>query len=261
MASTIEDIISEITEYVDSCKPQMFSGSNIIVNRDDMDNLLDELKRATPVEIERYQRIIQNQEQILADAQRKAEAIVAAAQVKEDELVAEHKIMQEAYARGNQVINSATATAQDMLNKAQMDANEIRASAMQYADDLLKGMQEVLVRSMDTTRRSADSYLTTMQGYLDVVTKNRLELNPNVEAAIPNQKVAASGVGQVQQQAQPAQQQAAHAPAANANAAAKQQQPAGKGQPQAKPQAKDNKGAASAGKSVADIPEGFFNKD
>ena len=41
MASTIEDIIDEIMEYIDSCKPSAFSSSKIIVNRDDIDNLFD----------------------------------------------------------------------------------------------------------------------------------------------------------------------------------------------------------------------------
>ncbi|MBO6214261.1 MAG: ATPase, partial [Lachnospiraceae bacterium] len=189
MASTIEDIIAEITEYIDSCKPQMFSGSNIVVNRDDMDNLLDELKRATPIEIERYQKIISNQEQILANAQSKADAIIAQAQIKTDELISEHEIMQQAYAQANEVVMIATKQAQDTIDKATKEANEIRASAMAYTDDMLKAIQEILVKSMDTTRRNADSYLNTMQGYLDIVTKNRLEINPNIEAAIPNQKV------------------------------------------------------------------------
>lgn len=32
MASRIEQIIEEIEEYIDNCKPQTFSTSNIIVN-------------------------------------------------------------------------------------------------------------------------------------------------------------------------------------------------------------------------------------
>lgn len=36
MASRIEQIIEEIEEYIDNCKPQTFSASNIIVNREQM---------------------------------------------------------------------------------------------------------------------------------------------------------------------------------------------------------------------------------
>lgn len=186
MASTIEDIIDEISEYIDSCKPAAFSSSKITVNRDDIENLLSELRNTTPVEIRRYQKIISNQEAILADAQAKADAIIAQAQIQTNELVSEHQIMQQAYAQANEVVMIATKQAQDMLDKATRDANDIRTGAVAYTDDLLKSVQEVLVRSMDTTRTRSEQFMTQMQGYLDVVTKNRLELAPAAEEAIPD---------------------------------------------------------------------------
>ena len=82
MASRIEQIIEEIEEYIDGCKPQTFSSSKIIVNREEMEELLNELRIKTPEEIKRYQKIISNKEAILADAQAKADAIIAQAQVK-----------------------------------------------------------------------------------------------------------------------------------------------------------------------------------
>ena len=58
MASRIEQIIEEIEEYIDGCKPQTFSSSKIIVNREEMEELLNELRIKTPEEIKRYQKII-----------------------------------------------------------------------------------------------------------------------------------------------------------------------------------------------------------
>ena len=96
MASRIEQIIEEIEEYIDGCTPQTFSSSKIIVNREEMEELLNALRIKTPEEIKRYQKIISNKEAILADAQAKADASIAQAQVKTDELVSEHQIMQQA---------------------------------------------------------------------------------------------------------------------------------------------------------------------
>ena len=58
MSSRIEQIIEEIEEYIDSCKFQPLSTSKIIVNKDQMDELLRELRMKTPDEIKRYQKII-----------------------------------------------------------------------------------------------------------------------------------------------------------------------------------------------------------
>ena len=60
MASRIEQIIEEIEEYIDGRKPQTFSSSKIIVNREEMEELLNELRIKTPEEIKRYQKIISN---------------------------------------------------------------------------------------------------------------------------------------------------------------------------------------------------------
>ena len=71
MSSRIEQIIEEIEEYIDSCKFQPLSTTKIIVNKDQMDELLRELRMKTPDEIKRYQKIIANKDAILADARTK----------------------------------------------------------------------------------------------------------------------------------------------------------------------------------------------
>ena len=132
MSSRMEQIIEEIEEYIDNCKYQPLSSTKIVVNKDELEELLTELKMKTPEEIKRYQKIISNKEAILADAQAKADAIIAQAQVQTSELVSEHQIMQQAYAQANEVVMIATKQAQEILDKATNDANNIRMGAIQY---------------------------------------------------------------------------------------------------------------------------------
>lgn len=181
MASRIEQIIEEIEEYIDSCKPQTFSSSKIVVNRDQMEEMINELRVKTPEEIKRYQKIISNKEAILADAQAKADAIIAQAQVKTDELVSEHQIMQQAYAQANEVVMIATKQAQEILDNATNDANNIRMGAMQYTDDILKNLENTISHASESAKARHDAYLSSLQGFLDLVQTNRAELNPAVE--------------------------------------------------------------------------------
>lgn len=120
MSSRIEQIIEEIEEYIDSCKFQPLSTTKIIVNKDQMDELLRELRMKTPDEIKRYQKIIANKDAILADAQAKADGMIQEAQIQTNELVSEHEIMQQAYAQANEIVTAATAQAQQILDNAQM---------------------------------------------------------------------------------------------------------------------------------------------
>ena len=63
----IEQLIDEIEEYIDGCKYQPLSNSKIIVNKEEIDELLRELRMKTPDEIKRYQKIISNKEAILSE--------------------------------------------------------------------------------------------------------------------------------------------------------------------------------------------------
>ena len=49
--SRIEQLIGEIEEYIDSCKFQTLSNSKIIVNKEEMEELLVELRLRVPEEI------------------------------------------------------------------------------------------------------------------------------------------------------------------------------------------------------------------
>ena len=62
MMSRIEQLISEIEEYIDSCKFQALSNSKIIVNKEELEELLVELRLRIPDEIKKYQKIISQQE-------------------------------------------------------------------------------------------------------------------------------------------------------------------------------------------------------
>lgn len=51
MASRIEQVIEEIEDYIDGCKTQTFNSANIVVNKEQMEELLSELRTKIPEEI------------------------------------------------------------------------------------------------------------------------------------------------------------------------------------------------------------------
>lgn len=194
MSSRMEQIIEEIEEYIDSCKYQPLSSTKIVVNKDELEELLTELRMKTPEEIKRYQKIISNKEAILADAQAKAEAIIAQAQVQTSELVSEHQIMQQAYAQANEVVMIATKQAQEILDNATNDANNIRTGAIQYTDDMLKSMEDVISNAIDTSKARYDNLHNSLQGFLDIVTLNRAELSGDDRSQAPDKTKASAEV-------------------------------------------------------------------
>lgn len=183
MSSRIEQIIDDIEEFIDSCKYQPLSNTKIIVNRDEIDELIKELRLKTPDEIRRYQKIISNKDAILEDAQSKADAIIADAQAKAQELVTQHEIMQKAYAQANDTINAANKQAQEILDSATQDANSIRLSAITYTDDMMASIGSVLNQTLEDAGGKYKSFIEALQTCLDVVNQNRQELAPQTAQA------------------------------------------------------------------------------
>ena len=178
MSSRIEQLIDEIEEYIDGCKYQPFSNTKIVVDKEEIDELLRELRMKTPDEIKRYQKIISNKEAILSDARAKAEALINEATIHTNELINEHEIMQQAYAQANEVVTMATHQAQEILDNATMEANNMRTAAMQYTDGILANVENLLNQTMKTTQEHFDSFMGALNNYNDVVNAYRVELNP-----------------------------------------------------------------------------------
>jgi hypothetical protein len=193
--SRIEQIISDIEAYIDGCKFQRFSNNKIIVDKDQLEDMLSELRMKTPDEIKKYQKIMSNKEAIIADAKEQAESILNAAQVQTEELINEHEIMQRAYAQANQLVEQATAQAQRILDSATEDANNIRMGAVEYTDDMLGKLQYIIEHSIKDNKERYSSLLSGLENVLSVVENNRKELQidedtpqqPETEAAVANE--------------------------------------------------------------------------
>ena len=178
MSSKIEQQIDQIEDFIDSCRYQTFSKTNIIVDKDELDALLEELRARTPEEIKHYQRIINNKDAILEDARRKAEEMINEATVHTNELVNEHEIMQQAYVQANEIVRLATQQGQDILDKAISEANQYRASATQYMDDMLAQLEQSTVSARNSLTSLFSGFHTEMTDYIDTVRQNREELFP-----------------------------------------------------------------------------------
>ena len=181
MQSRMEQLIDEMEQYIASCKPQAFSKENIIVDRYHMEELLDELKRRTPEELKRYQKIMAQKDAILDDARSKAEALVNKETLQTNELVLEHEIMQQAHARAQEVEMMARQKAQELVDAAAAEANAMRAAAVQYTDELLANIENLLAHSIQTTTGQYENMLTSLNQYRDVVVNNRQELRGDDE--------------------------------------------------------------------------------
>ena len=183
MSTKIEQLIDEIDDYIEGCKYVSLSSTYIKVNKDEIQELIRDLRMKTPDEIKRYQKIISNKEAILNDARAKAEALINEAAVHTNELVSEHEIMQQAHAQAQEIVELATVRAQEILDRATIEANEMRAAAIGYTDANLGGMEDILTHSIDIAAVNYEKLITQLNEMVTIIQENRAQLYPVEEMA------------------------------------------------------------------------------
>lgn len=192
MSSKIEQVIDEIEDFVEHCRYQPLSNTKIVVNKDELDDLLADLRRKVPDEIKNYQRMLSNKENIIADARAKADSIIADAQVQTTELISDHEIMQQAYERADEVVAAATSEAQEILDRAAIDADAIRMGAIEYTDSILREIEEILASAMETTQARSENLLHSLHGCYEEIRTNREELGYDGMQAASQQEAEAT---------------------------------------------------------------------
>ena len=183
--SRIEQIIDDIETFINGCKMVPLSSSKIAVNKEEMKESLADLREEIPVEIKQYQRVLSNQEAIIADAKLQASSIVANANRMTEELTNEHEIMQKAYARAEEMIQEAQLRAEDIVNNATAEANDVKTAAIQYTDELLSNVQSMLQSSLGGAQSKFDQFTSDLRLTIRTIDQNRNDLARSYNEVVP----------------------------------------------------------------------------
>ena len=176
----IEEMISEIEIFIDNCKYKPLSSSMIIVPKDDLEQMLNELKLKLPNEIERCKKIMRNKEAILADARTRADSIITESVAEANKLVDQSQIVELANIRANEILDMARSQADQIVNEANADANEIRLGSMYYTKDKLTEVSNYINATLEAEMANYDNLMQSLQSNLDLVVNNTNEINGDI---------------------------------------------------------------------------------
>ena len=182
MSQKIEQLIEELYEYIEGCKPKGFSfnSTQVIVMKEEIYDILDEMKLKIPEEIKRCAKVVANKDQIIANAEERAEKIIADAKRQAEMLVQESEIMRQAYLQANEMVSRATQQADSIFQQASNDAETISMGALRYTNDMLTEVERVIAYTYEEAKAKTEAMLTTLEENLKIVQENRRELNEEV---------------------------------------------------------------------------------
>lgn len=178
----IEEMISEIEIFIDNCKYQPLSSSKIIVPKDDLEQMLSELKMKLPNEIERCKKIMRNKEAILADARTRADSILTESVAEANRLVDQSQIVELANIRANEILEMARSQAEQIVYEANADANEIRLGSMYYTREKLTEISNYIASTLEAERVNYENLLQSLENNMDVVSANMDEIAADIVA-------------------------------------------------------------------------------
>ena len=167
--SRIEQKIEDIYAFVESCKMQHLSTTKVVVPKNELYDLLDDLRRDVPEEIRRYQKILSQRDAILEDAEAKANEILVDAREQYRGMVEEHSIMQQAYQQAEQMADAIVAN-------ALKQAEEIGNGAIYYTTDMLDMAEKVIASAYEGATSNASALEAALRNYLETIRQNKAEL-------------------------------------------------------------------------------------
>lgn len=190
--SRIEKAIDEIYEYVENCKPSKLYPNKVTVSKDELYDLLDALRMCAPEEIKRYQKIINNRDEILGEAQAQAQKLMNQAEAQTQQLLDQNELVQTAYAQAEQIVGQADAQAHEIVNQAVAESEQVRTSALYYTSDLLGEAGRNIESSLKEFESKSTMLISALKRDIDVIKSNRQELKDQIEGKEPEEEAASA---------------------------------------------------------------------
>ncbi len=176
----IDKMIEEIEVFVNNAKPQALSQTKIVVQRDDLLDMLKELKLKLPMEIERCKKIMRNKENILSEARTRSDAIISESINEANRLVDQHQITELAQIRANEILDMARSQAQQIVDQATEEANEVRLGAMYYTKDKLTEMRDIFRKIHEVEKENYRTLIESLENDTYIVETNMSEMEANI---------------------------------------------------------------------------------
>ena len=177
---SIEDVLNEIEDFMNSCKTTTLSANKIIVPRDEFDEIFEDLKVKIPAEIDRCKKIMRNKDAILMDARKNADEIIAQANNQAAQLVSETEIMAQANQKAYETVEMARVQANDILSRAVAEANEIRLGSMQYTNDIMTGIRDYVEATLVAERSNYENLIEQLNNDYLVANANLTEIQNQI---------------------------------------------------------------------------------
>ena len=176
---SVEQLIEEIQVYIDNSKPagMLGNGSMVKVNRDELITMLDDVKMQLPQEIVDCRKIIEDRNNIIAEAKEKANTIIEDAAKEAGKMIDENEIVALAKMRAQEIDADAEKNMNKKIKDAKDTAHTIQIGALQYTQSVLAGLEDLYANIIDNEKNYFNSIIAKLDDEYKMVQENKYEID------------------------------------------------------------------------------------
>ncbi len=147
MDNTVDSILGMMEGIVDSAKIFPMTHGKVLIDQEQFLDMLADLRSQLPRELEEARRIVADRSNILETAKKEAEMTTRVAEERARKLVDHDEIVKQAQMKANEIMSTA-----------QLQSRELKKAAMEYADSMLGQVDEQLNKSLVEVRQRRQSF-------------------------------------------------------------------------------------------------------
>ena len=139
---------------VDEAKSAAFSSEKCIINRDEVLDLLDEIRGKLPLELKKAQELLRARDEFVANAKKEVERMLRQAELDAKTIVSESETLQQ-----------ARQMASEITRRAEERSKELYHVANTYTEDALRRTEEAIAQSLSDVKETRAKFqaLTAQQ--------------------------------------------------------------------------------------------------
>jgi hypothetical protein len=142
-------LLEELENVIMNANDVPFTNKKM-VDKDEVERLIDAINQSLPNELESARRIVADKERILLDAEKKADDTISQAKDYIARITEESELVKQAQERANEVVTAAN-----------QSAEELRNSSVTYATDVLKYVETNMENMLDTLKKNRQSLINS----------------------------------------------------------------------------------------------------
>lgn len=142
----IEEILEKMDDLIDKAMQIPLSGGKCVVSADKLRDFIDDIRLNMPMEIKQARAIVADRTEIISNARKESDAIIAKAEDKARAIVSESAIVKQSEARSNEILQAAS-----------QKSKELRTAATDFAENVFKVAEDMLVSSLSEVKKARQS--------------------------------------------------------------------------------------------------------